>query len=398
MSVPDPLPRSPLTGHGAGAGFVGGERALLDDLQATILKAHGRRHVALAFLRLGDRGRAVPFLLAQEITSAAAQVEGTAHRKAERRRGIGDDKDASVVRVVLLSAKGLRRLGVEEEALPPDKAFRAGMTRRRGVLDDPPRLDPKISTVDALVVLAAARTDSLRTALDCLVQEAEVAGMTMHVERGRAIGRRGHYREQFGFVDGIGDPQFFAPELGDEGWSTGVWWDPFFPLEQVLVACPGADGYGSYLVFRKLQQDVEGFRRRSAQQQARVVGRHPDGTPLTRSAEGPTDDFTFSGDADGAVCPVSAHIRTVNPREASSRRHLVARRGIPYEQGEERGLLFMAFMSDIREQFEFLQTRANEAGDALIGSRTGDYVDLLGGQYFFAPCISWFQQLVGPAG
>src|SRR5262249_37013322 len=126
---------------------------------------------------------------------------------------------------------------------------------------------------------------------------------------------------------------------------------------------PGAAGgnaFGSYFVFRKLEQNVRAFTRAEdalGRQLARldphfdpelagamIVGRFEDGAPVVLQ-RGPgmpnpvANDFDFAGDPDGLKCPFHAHIRKANPRGdttrlggtlASERSHIMARRGIPY--------------------------------------------------------------------
>ena len=112
------------------------------------------------------------------------------------------------------------------------------------------------------------------------------------------------------------------------------------------------------MVWRKLHQDVALFRHvlRDAAQlyeggdeqklAAKVVGRWPNGTPLDLSPEAtapelqarerPTNDFRYDADPDGLRCPLGAHIRRSNPRDALgfdghlSFRHRMIRRGMPY--------------------------------------------------------------------
>src|ERR1700682_1420010 len=93
---------------------------------------------------------------------------------------------------------------------------------------------------------------------------------------------------------------------------------------------------GSYLVYRQLAQDVDGFWRWVAGEAARsgitkeeqaesMVGRKLDGGPLPdllvgRSIPGidernsDRNDFLFDTDPDGLSCPIGAHIRRANPR------------------------------------------------------------------------------------
>lgn len=164
---------------------------------------------------------------------------------------------------------------------------------------------------------------------------------------------------------------------------------------------------GSFLVVRKLRQDLEVFdtllgnavsqaaasanpavRALTADDmKARMMGRWPDGhpkagEPLARFVPGHTNDFRYHTDPNGAMCPLHAHIRRANPRtfiphhlkeqmQDGSRPARLFRRSMPYgprhvpnpadpaataaSLGAERGLMFMAYNADIGEQFEVVQ-------------------------------------------
>jgi Dyp-type peroxidase family len=182
-----------------------------------------------------------------------------------------------------------------------------------------------------------------------------------------------------------------------------------------------------------------------------VVGRFEDGTPLmvatTTLGQAVTNNFNYDDDPDGLICPFQAHIRKTNPRgdvrrnippasgsDVGDRQPIMARRGITYGGDRPRddeglpadrpmdgfGLLFMAYQKSIEDQFEFTQrTWANNQNfvrpgtgiDPVIGqgSRTpynwplpggagvshpfDQAVTLLGGEYFFAPSISFLRAL-----
>lgn len=206
---------------------------------------------------------------------------------------------------------------------------------------------------------------------------------------------------------------------------------------------------GSYLVVRKLQQDVAGFRHYFQEQfsspderelmAAKVMGRWPSGAPLSLAPErdepglGPENDFLFMpSDSEGLRCPVGAHIRRMNPRDSLGqdpqaslkgvRRRRIIRRGVLYgpplpaeqldDDGQERGLLFICINADIRRQFEFIQqTWVNNPAfnglyderDPVIGHPSGQmtipqepvrkklhlpsFVQMRGGGYFFLPSL-----------
>ena len=97
-------------------------------------------------------------------------------------------------------------------------------------------------------------------------------------------------------------------------------------------------------------------------------------------------------DEDGHRCPVGAHIRRANPRDAFGNggaltaRHRIIRRGMPYgpmlapdvteDDGKDRGLAFVCFNADIERQFETVQAQWCNDGDAF---HLGDDRDYLAG-------------------
>ncbi len=263
------------------------------------------------------------------------------------------------------------------------------------------------------------------------------------IEHGRRlINNEGEDLEHFGYRDGISNPLFFTDEIKEK---RGARYDLSAPLGLVLVEDPhaGEDGcYGSYLVFRKLKQNVRTFNTQVGKLSeyvnpgnpkltgAQIVGRFKDGTPVTdfnspQGSDADTNNFNFATD-DGRRCPVHAHIRKANPRDGRERSRRIVRRGIPYGKpgDDEVGLLFMCYQSNIHDQFEFLQRvwvdNSNfpvpgTGDDPLIGQDKtaadqqewsieydspgagkkafdfGGHVTLKGGEYFFAPSLSFLQ-------
>lgn len=142
---------------------------------------------------------------------------------------------------------------------------------------------------------------------------------------------------------------------------------------------------GTFMVMRKLEQDVAHFHSYIAEQarrldppmapealSARIVGRWQDGTPLALSGEPDAsiadnrvraNHFSYADDRDGAKCPLGAHIRRTNPRDSmpegaeGTMRHRMIRRGMPYgsRDSDEKGLLFICFASSIAQGFETVQ-------------------------------------------
>lgn len=153
---------------------------------------------------------------------------------------------------------------------------------------------------------------------------------------------------------------------------------------------------GTYMVFRKLHQDVAQWRRYFVENfpqeerdlmQAKFIGRWHSGAPLVKypdkepfsgetMGQGRVNDFCYAqADPQGLRCPVGAHIRRVNPRDSleddpaesikSVNRHRLLRRGalfgaklpvgVTEDDGVPRGVLFLGLNSDIKRQFEFIQ-------------------------------------------
>jgi Dyp-type peroxidase family len=139
---------------------------------------------------------------------------------------------------------------------------------------------------------------------------------------------------------------------------------------------------GSYLVWRKIAQDVQGFNcflktqaEKTMQNEewvaAKLMGRWRDGSPLVLAPERGDipekqkrdNGFLYSKDPQGLSCPITAHIRRANPRDSAGKaskrhladRHRIIRRGMPFKDQDEEGLLFIGINADIARQFEFIQ-------------------------------------------
>jgi len=247
--------------------------------------------------------------------------------------------------------------------------------------------------------------------------------------------------EHFGFKDGVSQPGIRGrlsdapgdyltarqnpddPNQGKPGQAL-VWPGEFVfgypeqdPADPLRPGPPSSAGPawardGSYLVFRKLRQEVGGFdawarttaadlgRRHPALAtltpqalQAKVIGRWVSGAPLSRApgadepalgaddcannhfdfsqasrpvrgtGEGCSDDRFAQAPADpsGVFCPHAAHIRKAYPRAVSvpsTQRHRLLRRGVAYgplpPADADRGLLFWAYQTSFERQFEFV--------------------------------------------
>jgi deferrochelatase/peroxidase EfeB len=283
--------------------------------------------------------------------------------------------------------------------------------------------------------------------------------------------------EPFGFADGISQPKIDWERERDASSADQLFYSNETALGEFLLGYPNEYGRyserpllagsedpwaelwraedqpalrdlgrnGSYLVFRHLHQRVHAFwsfldraahgdpAGREALAEA-MVGRRMDGAALASTSPEPIpgvgpkpediayNQFTYDNDFFGERCPVGAHIRRANPRNAdvpgkpqgilerlgrilgfksahiaedliaSTRFHRILRRGRKYGNSveprealqnpalddEERGIYFIGLVANISRQFEFVQNAwmigakfAGFAGesDPLIGHR-----------------------------
>jgi len=218
---------------------------------------------------------------------------------------------------------------------------------------------------------------------------------------------------------------------------------------------------GTYVVFRKLHTKVAAYRQylharavsraEEALLGAKMVGRWPSGAPLALAptADDPAlgqdarrhNNFGYADDPRGLKCPVGAHARRANPRDAfdndgsvNVRLHRMIRRGTSYgpplpddaldDDGLDRGIVFVFAGAHLKRQFEFVKTHWLNDGifigapaekDPLVGPNDGTgsftipqrpirrrlpdlppFVVTRGGEYCFAPglrAMSWLADL-----
>jgi Dyp-type peroxidase family len=453
------------------------ETVLLTELQANVLHGHVRDTFTALFFSFGDAAEAKSFVraLSPLVKSAMSHLQEIEVFKTTNRKAKG-----SVYVGVGLTANGYKALGFTGVKVPADASFRKGMKAQRAVLGDPApgTWDSTFQrTIDAVVVIGDDNAASVNAARAQVLAVKPASVQLIGEETGASqTNSKGVGIEHFGYVDGRSQPLFIKERVDAEAKAK---WDPAFPLSQVITPDPAAPAsvpassrfFGSYFVFRKLEQNVRAFKKAEEALAAKlalkpadaeragamVVGRFEDGTPVTmQGTDGltpadPVNDFNYAGDAAGARCPFHGHIRKTNPRgsggfgvkESKERTHLMARRGQTYgkrvdDPSDESvpitkrptggvGLLFMAFNTDIANQFEFTQQSwANSAGfpeaptgttpglDDVIGQgvRTkqkyatkwgvptfaeGDpfpqAVTMKGGEYFFMPSLTFLRSL-----
>jgi Dyp-type peroxidase family len=459
--------------------------------------------------------------------------------RALRRAGLPEGSIKATWTNLVFTATGMTKLKQGTEGLP--KAFTQGMLERASLLGDIEEsapanwnkdMDVEVDwkAVDGMILVASDDP----TTLDRTVAGSRLAnyiarlggaqaGLTvLGVIRGETRidsgpDQVGH--EHFGFKDGVSQPgvrgvdepadPLHNPDQGDPGQ------DLLHPGEfvfgyptQIPKALFGHDGpnpcqgpdsgggidwlkNGSLLVFRRLAQDVKGFRNAVAKNAAKLgistdllgaklVGRYGSGAPLEAlkyqagigeyeppmtdpgiadpalaNSDALNNDFEYGEDHNGDNVPLAGHIRKAYPRdqvpecegrddngkpiprsfapddaESRTQTHRLLRRGIPFGKSfgaalgggadEPRGLLFLAYQTDIERQFEFvLRTWVDDpdfpkkgAGqDPIITNNTASgriagcpfhpradaskcpiifshFVKTRGGGYFFSPSIS----------
>lgn len=466
------------------------------EIQGNVLPGFNTRHQTLLGLRVdraGDTRRWLASLLPS--ISTLADVHG--YRLARRQARLqGQAPAATPVWVnVAFDATGLGVLGVDVAKIR-DPRFRQGMGEASNLGD--PR-DPShpghpsrwvvggtpATTPGALLIVASDDAGAVRERVAAVRQSATV----VYEQEGHGLDGE---VEHFGFRDGISsagargrldgaedsyltrrtiDPSDERSTRFGRPGQPLVWPGQFvfgYPRQRaddpVRPGPVSRGGHawmdnGSFLVFRRLRQDVAAFRRfvewesgrlRDAGRRemtperlaALLVGRWPAGTALIRNPGGDdpdpmadisaVNDFGYAGDRFGRACPSFAHIRKVNPRDLPTDKggpdrtltFAVLRRGIPWGEpfpstpaGQaldrgDRGLLFLCYQTSIKDQFETLNTdwmnrRNGPEGDAghdlLVGQGDGPdrerVADLRGAESGAAPArIATLSEWVTPTG
>ncbi len=460
----------------------------LADIQGNILRGYNLPHAHYYFYRFDDPARARDFVdaLSHHITTADDR----------HHEGRWSEAKPDSTLNLAFTFEGLKALAVPLPALDGfPEAFREGMRARAGFLVDrgpsaPERWDDiwRSGEVHACVTIYGSSHAAVEDRAARLERQRSEAGGVERVAMQDAAALEIHgettAKEHFGYADGFGNPDVEgsgAPHTPGRGGLDGKGrWVPLKPGEFILgqidengeIALPGTPRNlfrnGTFMVYRKLHQNVGSFRTFLREEsakcpggeelfKAKLVGRWADGTPLSVSPRAPDPklaldpsrnaDFVYGDDPAGERCPMGAHIRRANPRDAQgfggtlANRHRIIRRGVPYgtwiplddlgDDDGEHGLIFVCYQADIERQFEFVQQQWLNYGndqnvgndkDALVGSHlehdhvviTGSgadgarpvhvvsglrpFVETRGGDYFFVPGITAIHMLSRPLG
>jgi Dyp-type peroxidase family len=415
---------------------------MLNDLQANILKGHGRKYAYHIFLQLQsgktvDAKTWIADFANLHITSAFMLEQG---RKAWKSSGL----DGGPVFTLSISATGYTALGFTENQFPVEletaansivrdaPAFTIGAKGNAIKLGDGDIQnweEPYRSNTDIMIIVADSSPSKALQLSQKIIKEVSVFSKVLISQKGQLLHRKVTDTksksdtiiiEHFGYADGISQPLYLKDEI-DAQTSTNAWNDKE-PLDLVLVPDPNGktdDSFGSFLVFRKLEQDVAAFMQAEETQLpqiknvdgiinkdlpgAMMVGRFRNGNLLVNSngftgnsssQSQITNDFDNTTDpvvvedvpTYSSKCPYFAHIRVTNPRmditvvpPAFAHSVRLTRRAIPYDDigrfgpGQEDlidptdeqlnkcrpskgvGLLFMSYQAHIGKQFEFIQ-------------------------------------------
>jgi Dyp-type peroxidase family len=441
------------------------------------------------FVARGYSGRSFPvasFLLAR-IHDAASGREFLGRILTEITTGQlwNGKKPASTLNVGFTHA-GLAQLGLPEPTLQSFPVeFVQGMKSRGKILGDTGADGPanweSIWQQDGHVhiwlgiygVSKAALEERCRKILAAMSETRGATVLRTQEAGALVIGGEVSTKEHFGYSDGFGNPDIQGlcrkPTPGQGKLTDGGKWVPLATGEYLIgypdEACelPVSPipyllaSNGTYMVYRKLHENVATFRKflkeRGGQYgggekklAAKLVGRWLDGTPLELSPDKENSDivnddtqntnFAYGKDSDGTRCPLGSHIRRTNPRDAFGfsgqlvNRRRIMRRGLPYgtyvpddqpvRDDGEHGIIFMALCASLFRQFEFIQQQWVQHGndahlgndkDPLLGNQRDqdrfvipgdttpknppfvcphlpDFVNLLGGEYFFLPSIT----------
>jgi Dyp-type peroxidase family len=437
------------------------------DLQGGIVRGYGRRFgfARHLFARIRDPGAGRMFL---------AALAGPVTTEEE-----WEGRPATTLNVAL-SFRALEALGLPAPLLDGFPAeFRCGMAHRADRAGDDPRAwDDELRDLEVLLVVHAQSARALAEECEGWERALDRGDHGLQLAHAQDAGLLGEQREHFGFTDGFSQPAIEGvarEEIRGQGipYKRPPWplvptrWRAVKPGEFVLgyvdedrglAPAPPAPFHrnATFMVWRKLRQDVAGFRAQVAAQArrlgldeellaAKLVGRWRDGSPLALRPSAPdrelgndkerANDFRYGDDPLGLRCPRGAHVRRTNPRDALgwegrlTARHRILRRGMPYgpelpqgaeDDGVDRGLLFVCMQASIARQFEIVQSQWCNDGNAFgLGAQadpiTGpagatvahmiegapprvmsplrSCVECRGGEYFFVPSIAALRAL-----
>ncbi|HTD97585.1 MAG TPA: hypothetical protein VK627_11655 [Edaphobacter sp.] len=390
------------------------------DIQGFALRGYGMPLARYVFLQLGEPERARTLIgkLLPTVTTGQRWDQG---------------KPRSTLNIAF-SFRGLMQLDLPLATLVSFPVeFQEGMKARGGILGDTGANGSrhwnsvwhdgdKVHLWICIHALVPMEIESRYAELERLLEETGGATILQYQDAGSlVIDGMPTNKEHFGYTDGFGNPDYLGIErksqpgqgklMKDGSWAPLATGElllgyadeagelPVAPVPHLLAA------NGTFMVYRKLQQNVVAFREHLERWSAvypggkeklasKFMGRWRDGTPVELSADRPdwsivqdperSTNFTYGDDLDGTKCPIGGHIRRANPRDtfgfngALVNRRRITRRGLTYGSyvaedqpvsDEERGIIFIVLNACISRQFEFIQQQWMEYGnDAHLGN------------------------------
>jgi Dyp-type peroxidase family len=389
----------------------------MEEIQGLAIPGFFKPHMTLIGIRYADgevlnNFKKILREIVPEISTANATL---GNRREFRTQRLVENKryPLNVPKVVLtaigFSGTGLGRLTPGAKAIPSE-AFQRGLAARSALLGDP--ADPKNegypskwkvgrpgAELDALLVIAGDERAQVDNRAEGLRNRLRTVGVEIVYDENGDVRADEPGHEHFGFDDGVSQPgirgrasaaaedfvedRYIDPGVVPEAWLYGrpgqdlVWPGEFvlgYPSTSPDPLVPGPSSpavpewtrNGSFLVFRRLRQDVGVFWQTMKDEAARLckqpgfesftyeslaarlVGRWRSGAPVNRVPDGDNSELgknlqannNFRLDSDtaslplvdgfhdnfppakadpaGITCPWAAHIRKVNVRDSGS--------------------------------------------------------------------------------
>ena len=410
-----------------------------DQIQGDSLAGFRKDHVSLIFLRFDEQRIADVKRWLAELVPLLARLSDVSHfnaaYRAQKLRLGCDPPMTALWRNIGFTAQGLCKLAPRDQVEKFETAFLTGAQARASAIGDPTHgpgspvewlIGGPGNEPDAMLNLAADREDDLKRERKRVTESVEATGgavTILYEDIGNACIAPVKGHEHFGFKDGVSQPGIrgtigsanapltrrqladddpLADRFGSPGqpllfpgeFVVGVDYDRQSPTSQTgsqnqsqYRTEPDWADNGSYLVYRRLRQDVPAFNRfikhgvKQLKKQgvdvdperfgAMCVGRWKSGVPIARAPladdqaiaddekVNATQSFFFASDThpvrwkdgrdpdafnaakmdgDGLVCPLAGHVRKVNPRDegtdvggaARTFRRRILRRGVTY--------------------------------------------------------------------
>jgi Dyp-type peroxidase family len=410
-----------------------------DQIQGNILAGFSKDNQMLLFLKITNAGLFRPWLkaLVPFISTTDEVLQFNRLFKMIRiRRGVESRAVLSTWLNIAFSYPGIRKLKPAKYNVFKDEAFKQGLATRSKQLNDPLRPDEegfqgkwliggKNNEADVVLIVASDSLEEMGLAVRRIegwiyegaeVEQKRIASgaEVIYKQQGATLPPPLIGHEHFGFLDGVSQPgvrgisklthEFITPKQNPADLTQGkpgqdrLWPGEFvfgYPEQDPKNADkrgrekkegPEWTKNGSFLVFRRLRQDVNAFHNFLKTEGTRLnlgpelfgakcVGRWASGAPIERAPKqdnlqmsrddcannafnfqestvpsAPTlpgqckDNFPHDlamADKGGAVCPFAGHIRKAYPRddvsksipslgEADTETHRMLRRGIPF--------------------------------------------------------------------